>query len=235
MHLKHPVSSNAEQEFTYGHQRFDMLGPVAPYCPQMESYGNGDEEKRACDLKRLSSQVPDCVIISIGSANMWNFEEEIHDKLPHCRIETFDCTISASTLPPEPIRDRTTFHPVCIGAEDATTGDGRIFKSWRSILQSINATMAPLYLKMDIEGYEYGVLRNIIDDGTLLPMQIAFELHYITQMGLPWSGRHKSSAEIATFMEYLHHKGEYFMIDRHDNVLCPHCSEILISRIACTC
>ncbi len=98
----------------------------------------------------------------------------------------------------------------------------------------IRASGPPLYLKMDIEGYEYQVLRSIIDDGFLMPTQIAFELHYATGMkGLPWKGRSKSSGEIATFMEYLHHQGGYFLLDRNDNIRCNACTELLVSRLPC--
>ncbi len=100
----------------------------------------------------------------------------------------------------------------------------------------INATEAPLYLKMDIEGYEYEVLRSIVDRGEMMPAQIGFELHYRTQMPLlSWFNRSKSSAEIVTFMEYLHYQGGYFLIDRHDNRVCKHCTELLIGRFPCSC
>lgn len=226
----------SEREFSYGHKRFDLLGPVAPKCERMEMYGRGDGEKRACGLKRMLLNFPDCTIISLGSKNMWDFEEDIYDKMPNCKIHTFDCTVSPGSAPPRKISGRTKLHRICIGSKDMTTRDGLVFKSWGSIMTLINATAAPLYLKMDIEGYEYQVLQTIIDGGRLMPMQIAFELHYRTQMPkLSWNLRSKSSAEIATFMEYLYHEGGYFLIDRHDNNFCGHCTELLISRLQCEC
>lgn len=44
------------------HRRFDLLGPTGPRCRQMERYGHGDEEKRACGLRAMP---PPCTIISM--------------------------------------------------------------------------------------------------------------------------------------------------------------------------
>ncbi len=185
-------------------------------------------------MKQLLRMRPDCIIISLGSRNMWDFEEDIYAKMPNCKIHTFDCTVPVGSQPPKNISSRTTLHRICIGSKDSTTKDGAVFKTWESIMTVIKATKEPLYLKMDIEGYEYQVLQSIVDAGKLMPVQIAFELHYRTQMRrLPWYLRSKSSAEIVTFMEYLHHEGGYFLIDRHDNPFCDHCSELLISRLPC--
>jgi hypothetical protein len=199
----------------------------------MESYGHGDEEKRACGLKGLLATVPDCTILSLGSNNQWGFEESIFRAMPNCMIHTFDCTVRLDVQPPAAIANRTRLHRVCIGSEDKLIGNAS-FMSWRSVMSLIRASGPPLYLKMDIEGYEYQVLRSIIDDGFLMPTQIAFELHYTTSMkGLPWYGRRKSSGEIATFMEYLHHQGGYFLLDRNDNIRCKTCTELLVSRLPC--
>ena len=108
----------------------------------------------------------DCIIVSLGSANRWDFESSVFKDLPTCRIETLDCTISKNTKPPAKIASRTTFHHVCIGSHDNVTSTGQVFMSWPSILRLVKAKEAPLHLKMDIEGYEYEVLRSIINDGS---------------------------------------------------------------------
>jgi hypothetical protein len=212
-----------------GHRRFDFLGPVVPQCKQIETFGVEDDEKRACKLKdllRASPPTASCTIISLGSHNQWGFEEAVFHDLPRCQIHTFDCTIPVDSKPPVHISARTTLHPICIGDRDYEK-DGAIFKSWKSIMNLIHETRAPLYLKMDIEGYEYSVLQSIIDGNFLIPMQIAVELHYFRSRLLP---NGKSSMELALFMEYLYRKGGYFLIDRHDNHLCSSCSEILLSQ-----
>lgn len=225
-----PVSDNREQEYPYGHFRFNLLGPIGPTCLNLEKYGSGDGEKRACGLSFLTSNLTKCIIISLGSSNQWDFEQSIYDRLPHCNIETFDCTIPPDISPPLSISDRTRLHHICIGSSDFVGPNNQIFRSWTSMLRIINATQQPAYLKMDIEGFEYQVLRSMVHQKHLLPIQIAFELHYETQMDLSWRGRRKSSAELAIFMEYLRDEGNYYLIDRHDNPYCKHCSELLITR-----
>jgi hypothetical protein len=234
-HLRHSNSSRSrpEQEYPPSNARFAMLGPIAPKCKIMESYGKGDGEKRACGLKGLLQKIKNCTIVSLGSKNQWGFEQDIFKAMPHCTIHTFDCTVTPNVKPPPEIASRTTLHRVCIGSADKRTGNFT-FMSWKSVMRLIRASEPPLYLKMDIEGYEYQVLRSIIDDGFFMPAQIAFELHYTTSMkGLPWYGRRKSSGEIAAFMEYLHHQGGYFLLDRNDNVRCGSCTELLVSRLPC--
>jgi hypothetical protein len=231
-HLKHGNSLSPEQEYPFSHERFDMLGPIVPHCKFKESYGKGDEEKRACGLK-VQLQGSNCTILSLGSNDQWDFERSIFEAIPNCKIHTFDCTVRPSVEPPADIRSRTKLHRVCIGSEDKQD-NGTPFMSWKSVMKLVDTSEPPLYLKMDIEGYEYQVLRSIIDGGFLMPIQIAFELHYATFMeGLPWYGRRKSSGEIAAFMEYLHHQGGYFLLDRHDNPYCDFCTELLVTRLPC--
>jgi hypothetical protein len=214
-----------------GHRRFDFLGPVVPQCKQIEAFGVGDEEKRACKLTallRASPPTTGCTIISLGSNNQWGFEEAIFHNLSRCQIHTFDCTVPVNSKPPAHISARTTLHRICIGDRDSGK-NGTIFKSWESIMNLINETRAPLYLKMDIEGHEYSVLQSIIDGNFLIPMQIAVELHHSRRS---WMPNGKSSTELALFMEYLYRKGGYFLIDRHDNPFCSSCSEILLSQVS---
>jgi hypothetical protein len=214
--------------------RFNFLGPVAPQCKKLEAFGTGDEEKRACGLKEQLSTSPSCTIISLGSNNQWAFEEAIFRDLPNCQIHTFDCTVPQGSAPPAPIASRTTLHRVCIGSTD-TTANGLPFMSWKSIMKMLHQKSPPEYLKMDIEGYEFEVLRAILVDDYLPPQQVAMELHYLTHVPVTWQKRGKTSAEIALFMQHLNERGGYFLVDRHDNPSCPHCSEILISRLLCPC
>jgi len=231
--LKFSSKDSKEKEYVYGHNRFNSVGPPLLECIilPLETYGKGDEEKRACALK-LKSNGKQCIIISFGSNNQWGFEVEVFNALPNCRIETFDCTIDASTKPPENIASRTTFHHVCIGDSDYVSEQGHVFKSWTTILDMIQCSENPLYLKMDIEGYEFQVLKNIIDTGINLPDEIAFEVHYDTDIAaLNPTNQYKSSAELAVFFEYMYRSGQYLLIDRRDNHLCLHCTELLMGRV----
>ncbi len=92
---------------------------------------------------------------------------------------------------------------------------------------------------MDIEGYEWEVLRSLVKQNEHLPRQIAMEFHYhaMHNPGLAWAGeedrcstrkcitlsyscvteRDKTFAEIAAFIDFLWRFGSYYVIDRRDN------------------
>ncbi len=153
-----PSTVGGDIDIAYGHGRFRMLGPVAPQCRDLEQFGVGDEEKRACGLTRMLGS--NCMIVSLGSKNQWSFEEAIHEKLPNCMIHTFDCTVDDSAKPPDAISKQTVLHRICIGAKDEIKSNKKEFMSWGSVMRLIGATEPPLYLKMDIEGHEFQVLSN---------------------------------------------------------------------------
>ena len=74
-------------------------------------------------------------------------------------------------------------------------------------MKAANLTSAPHYLKMDIEGFEYSVIRSILRSKTMMPDQIALEIHYRTSPGdkapssvLNWSNRRKDLGEILAFV-----------------------------------
>lgn len=156
---------------------------------------------------------------------MWGFEESIFDHTS-CKVYTFDCT--GHYPAPKRISSRVTSIKLCAGKEDK--GD---FRTWNSLLQHVGLSDAPAYLKMDIEGFEWGILEDLVVDGSdnLLPQQIALEMHYMTQMtALSWHGRLRSAGEIALFGDMMYRAG-YNIIDRRDNSACRSCTEILLSRL----
>ena len=230
----------------YGPKRFNMLGPIGPACKTpIEHYGgSGDGQKRACGLQttlqnlypvavgessgEASSAVASrgCVIYSIGSANQWDFELDVVERT-NCSVHTFDCTISNTTLPPESIRDRVTFHHVCLGDKN----EGK-FLTWESLHSVTGMKGSPNYLKMDIEGFEFPVMKSIIDNGRHLPLQIAMEIHTTRiERNAYQIHRRVGSMELFGFMQYLHVFGGYYLIDRRDNG--EGCSEILLSKLDC--
>ena len=237
-HQKPNTNPNKEVEIPTGHERFNMLGPIGPSCKTaLEKYGNGDEEKRACGLKQLikleqNHNRSECIIYSIGSNNQWGFEEAIFEKT-NCRVETFDCTTPATIKPPEAIQSRVRYHNICLGSENK----GK-FKTWKGLHEITGIKTAPTFLKMDIEGFEFAAIQIMIDEGYLLPLQIAMELHIGNRLepigvnGEPsWSGKDVTTGEIAAFMQYMHEFGGYYLVDRRDN--CGHCAEILLAKLNC--
>lgn len=200
-------------------RQLTVMGPLGPACKHLETFGTGDGEKRACGLAADSAAASNCTIISLGSNNEWGFEEAVFDQLP-CYIETFDCTVLA-TVPPR-IASRTRFHHACIAGSDRVEPSGSVYLSWESSMRMIGMQMPPVYLKMDIEGWEYEVITNILDRAYLMPRQIAFEIH---------TGG-KTLGAVAGFMESLYIRGGYFYIDYRPNVLCGSCTEVLVSRLS---
>ena len=157
---------------------FDMIGPVGPPCTNLERYGRRDQLKMACALSQARAP---CVIISIGSNNEWQFEEDAFRRTT-CRIETFDSTLRPGSKPPAEIATRTRLHFACIGTRNHTDSRGRQFLDWPSLVA--RATIAPgveaapvAYLKMDAEGAELEVLPQMLETPSLLPPQLGMELH----------------------------------------------------------
>jgi hypothetical protein len=85
---------------------------------------------------------------------------------------------------------------------------------------------------------EYDVMREIVESGQHLPLQISMEIHTVID-GFPhgkfgklsWVMRWKKESEVALFMDYLYRFGGYLLIDRHDNPICPHCSEVVLAKL----
>lgn len=199
-----------------------------------------DNSKPYC--RAPDSFVAGCNLFSLGSHDEWDTEVAMHNATP-CHIHTFDCSSGDSM--PSKIRDRTHFHKVCVGDHDFTDVHGRRFISWPSLLKMIPTMKpgsSPEYLKMDIEGFEYGVMRSILRSGdpSLLPKQIALEIHsatYLPESGNPagqlsWARRNKGGGEILAFMLMFYELG-YRLIFVNWQTVCLHCAEVLFARIYC--
>ena len=85
-----------------------------------------------------------------------------------------------------------------------------------------------------MQGFEFSVLEPMLRTrSAALPSQIAFELHWQTQMtSLSWHKRAKTAGEIALFARALYDAG-YRALSRADNGRCPHCSEFNVVRLFC--
>lgn len=86
---------------------------------------------------------------------------------------------------------------------------------------------------MDIEGYEYPVLRSIIDSRENAPLQIGVELHYQTYAPLVALYGRLSPTYLFAFSNYMHTFGGYHLIDKHDNPGCAHCTEVVYAKLNC--
>jgi hypothetical protein len=216
-----------------------------PSCKNLAVIGNTDGnklgqardlEKRACGLDAIKQAGNDCLIVSLGSNNQWDFEVNAFEQLP-CKIVTFDCTSTDSM--PERIRSRTTFYKICIGQKDEVTGLGQ-YMTWQSMLRHIGHEAHPAILKIDIEGYEYGVIPAILSaPDAQQPQQILMEIHAETYdsktlhlPGITWQDRVKTPSELVEFYREIYGAGYRFTYIDHDTV-CNACREVVAVKIYC--
>ena len=210
-------------------QTFDALGKMAK-CKTLKKFASGDDEKHIC-MDDFDSN--NCIIFSLGSNDQWDFEEAVFDATK-CMVHTFDCT-GDFTVPPR-IKDRVTLHKTCIG-------NVLPYMPWDAVAEKYGV---PDYLKMDIEGWEWSILKQIAKS-KFKPKQVGVELHLCSYFmpnntpGLPW---------VNTGLEApykIPEKTVYYKVDnpkqhiqklitglnaelfdRRDNPFCPHCSEIVL-------
>jgi hypothetical protein len=144
-----------------------------------------------CERKRVETKVfhtPPCSIISIGSNNLWAFEEAAYDNT-NCHISTFEPRKIANrgggggpiSIPPR-IKDRTTLYWGYLGSKmvvNPSLESPPIF-SWPVILALTNSTSHhPVLLKLDCEGCEHSFFKKLKQKNLLqlLPNQIVLESH----------------------------------------------------------
>ena len=246
---------------TRGHSWFDAMGPVEttlpPECAPLTVFGKGDGEKRLCGGyvgKHSAATSRGCALISIGCNGEWSYEQSAAQNTS-CDIHTFDCT-GDFPIPAE-LRGRVTLHKMCIGTKAAG-----LSVTWKTMLRlaGVSASKPLAHLKMDIEGWEWAVLPQMIDgDTSQLPEQISLELHLSSwlpvempppyallpgneaqRMQLQRDGKISSPnryiiptpCDILPLFNTLRAKGGYTIADRHDNPHCIHCTEILLVRAA---
>jgi hypothetical protein len=228
-----------------GHRRFDAMMPALKSACKLTSFGRGDGAKRLCKLELQ----PRCTVISIGSRGDIKFELDVVQRTS-CDVHIFDCTVARCNRRrgPWPAAMRTgrvRYHQICIDAHDHIERSARIrgdwkhssgnfsFRTYSSIVQRLGLTSVSA-MKMDIEGFEYNVLADMLRErSAALPAQIAFELHWQTQMTtLPWHHRARTAGEIALFARSLYDAG-YRALSRSDKYRCPHCSEFNVVRLFC--
>lgn len=189
------------------------VGPILQ-CPELElnSFGHSDGEKRYCGA---SGDFTNCTILSFGSAGDFTFETEIFHRTK-CSVEIFDCTGTWEV--PSSIAPRVRIHKYCVAAG---TNTDPLYLSWPALMAKLGLARTK-YVKMDIEGFEYEVLYEMVMSlpPHLLPETIALEIHG------PWTG---VGLHIALFFDYLFRYGGYIVLDKRDASTC--CTEIILARV----
>lgn len=184
----------------------------------------------------VSNGASECAFMSMGSNREWGFERSVAQDT-NCTAHTFDCTTADSPMKPD--ADSIHYYPYCISNEYKKIDD-REYLTYFDMLQKIGLTKAPDLLKMDVEGFEFDILTQMLDHTEqtnskhLLPAQISIELHYATRMyDLPWHLRFRQTAEIAMFAGMMYNRGGYVLTNIELFKRCPSCAEVIFVRAFC--
>ena len=149
------------------------------------------QRKLACSTPALQSE--DCVVVSVGSENIWHFEQAVFTHT-RCRVHVFDCTtlnnVSLTTevaggrrlsnrhaaqefggrewAVPSALRSRVQLHRKCLGKPQYKTWGHQLgtehIISWPQLLDLIGlGRRPPALLKIDCEGCEVQLFRELMD------------------------------------------------------------------------
>lgn len=173
-----------------------VSGPQVPICASFKIFGKKyDEMKYFCVVngkRQESGEKEDsssCSAYSVGSFELYDFELEFL-RNTNCTVDTFDCTVAGGKVPEEiKNSNRFKFHQVCLSRNNArdhqvlTAEEAAIgvpikappgynrgpynFSNIRGLNAHAKRTRGPDYFKMDIEGFEWGVLKNMVRWATI--------------------------------------------------------------------
>lgn len=163
-------------------------------CPLKERFGRqarvGDGGKWVCGVETLL-QRQGCMVYSFGSNGDTDFEEAVL-ATTNCEVHVFDPTLGQEAFEKVSQQPKIHFHPVGLGPNDEqvqmkddtmTMGNKKGYTmdvlTLQTIMQSLNHKWIDV-LKIDIEGFEYGVLQQLMKTSkSQLPVtQLLVEFHY---------------------------------------------------------
>lgn len=172
--------------------------PSVPCPGGLLRMGPDDGGKFVCAPERLES--PGCLVVSIGSNNQFEFEEEVLKWNKNCEIHIFDHTIEPINVP-----IHATFHKKGLGNDM----DDPNLITIPELLELIGAKKRPITIwKMDCEGCEMEIQAGLWDPQTNI-RQLLIEVHF---------GKNQEKEE--TLMEDLSKHG-YVMFSKEINTLTP--------------
>ncbi|KAJ3198625.1 hypothetical protein HDU82_001181, partial [Entophlyctis luteolus] len=112
----------------------------------------------------------DCTIVSVGSKGWFSWELDMIKKTEaKCKIHVLDCT--GDFVSPDP---NIIMHKWCLGKDELI--NGLIFKTWNTIISELKIKQVQL-LKIDIEGWEWVVMPELLETAKVFPRQVAIEMH----------------------------------------------------------
>ncbi|XP_045165566.2 probable methyltransferase-like protein 24 [Mercenaria mercenaria] len=134
-----------------------------------------DSGYSVCNDAQYKPRKP-CLVYSFGSAFMFGFEIGVL-KMFKCEVHTFDPShpVSGHHIP-----EGINFHLIGLSVTDSTNELGWKMRQLSTIRKSLNHTHRILdILKLDIEGYEWKAIPNIISSGDFsFVRQLVIELHF---------------------------------------------------------
>mmetsp|Transcript_30765 Transcript_30765/g.67176 ORF Transcript_30765/g.67176 Transcript_30765/m.67176 type:complete len:297 (+) Transcript_30765:80-970(+) len=154
-------------------------------CPHEERVGNiGDGAKWICDLPSLTT-AKSCLVMSFGSAGDDEYERAIA-KSTKCDIQIFDPSPRAAGMVEKVKEYGAEFHQIGLGRGraarglwDARTGDSYHLSTLREIREKLGYVNNQIdILKIDIEGYEYAALDDIMNGCNANVKEIQVEFHF---------------------------------------------------------
>lgn len=198
------------------------------------SHSNG---KYVCGLPTLIQKGDACVVFSVGGANAWDFEVAVSQHTS-CQIHTYDCTIVPRI--PAALKGIVNFHKTCVGNKNEVKA-GQKYATFDKLMEEAGISDPPDIWKMDVEGFEYQVLRSLASDSNaaarLLPRFILLEIHATVRkkyqkFGLSWADRTRQPGEIAAALLPLFTVG-YRLSNIDWSTSSPYAIEVVLSRIYC--
>lgn len=158
--------------------------PAAFNCPhEVRRIGVlGDGGKWVCGLSRLTEK-KDCVIYSFGINEESSFEAGLLANTNHCKIWGYDFSVKGFAKQiPYSQKHRTIFHPYGLaGTDHVSTGDEPTMYTLETLMK-MNGHQHIDILKIDIEGWEFetmtDILKSFSEKGLPLPFgQLQIEIH----------------------------------------------------------
>jgi len=136
---------------------------------------NKDGEKVVCLDSQVKPVSESCIVYSFGINDEWSFDEAMEKY--GCNVFAFDPFMELGS---HQHSKRISFHKMGLGF-DGNSWDLVQMRSLSSIykmLRSKHGDVVIDYLKIDIEGYEWNVIENIIASGMLSKIrQMGMEIH----------------------------------------------------------
>mmetsp|Transcript_17649 Transcript_17649/g.33722 ORF Transcript_17649/g.33722 Transcript_17649/m.33722 type:complete len:304 (+) Transcript_17649:1313-2224(+) len=177
--MKHDVLHYQPRKF------WSMYDPEVT-CPFEERIGDlGDGGKWVCDMGLLHQP---CVVFSFGSGGYDSYERELSGRVK-CDIHIFDPSPAASGMSTKAMEFGASFHTIGLGKGVASVGmwskeqssqESYHLKSLREIVATLNLEGRRInILKIDIEGYEYEALNDILETCNMNIGEIQVELHWV--------------------------------------------------------